>query len=137
MPRVRYCPRDCADWPRFPGTDGRGRAAYFGNTPLGKKVEELFAYADAQKGFSEAYKEAQKAHEAHLERARAKLRKEEERREKAKALYGEADALYDRYMRSKSFKIFKQIILEFPDLPEAEWARAVLRKHKKKWKEPK
>lgn len=110
---------------------------HFGDTEIGKKAEELYEHARTQEGFAEAYEAARLAREARLEKERAKLRKEEARREEAKTLKAKADELYEKYLRSKSYKLYKRIILEYPDLPEAEAAREILRKHKQKWKEPK
>jgi hypothetical protein len=116
---------------------------WFPGTDLGKKAEEICgllekeegfkaAYAAAEKAYADALAEARKAEEARLEEARAAKRKEEERREKAKALRAEADELYDKYLRTKAFDLYRKILAEYPDLPEAKWAESVLKKHKQK-----
>ncbi len=128
---------------------------WFSATKLGTRAEQMARTAAGNKAYAESYEKARAEYAARLAKARkaaaaraARTRKEraarlereskqKERREKARALKSEADVAYKKYMRSKAYRIYKRIILEYPDSIEADAAREVLRRHKKKWKEPK
>ena len=112
---------------------------YFKDTELGQEAEKLFRNVSTEDGFTAAYEAAAKAYADRVAKVQAKLveqRKRAERREKAQAMVKEADALYAKYRRTESYKFYKRIILEYADLPEADHARAILKKHHQKWEEP-
>jgi hypothetical protein len=116
---------------------------FFPGTKLGKQAEELCRELEQQEGFTDAYEAARKAHEdalavarkadeARLAKAREAEQKEQERRAKAKALKAEADELFKKYLKTKAYDLYRKILAEYPDLPEADEAEAILRKNKQK-----
>lgn len=116
---------------------------WFGATNIGKLAEEVYRSAEKEEGFKAAYEAAQKAYddglaaarkaeEDRLEQARVAAQKEQGRRATATALKAEADTLYKKYLRTKAFDLYRRILAEYPDLPEAEEASAILRKNKQK-----
>lgn len=105
---------------------------WFAGTGLSKQADEIYEEFEKEEGFAEAYEAARKEYEKRLEEAREALRKVAERREKAKALKAEADGLYRKYLRTKAYDIYRRILAEYPDVPEAEEALAILRKNKQK-----
>jgi hypothetical protein len=127
---------------------------WFGDTDLGRKMRKIHEGIATNRKYAAAYAEAKKKHEDRLAKAREvierrrkenlallaeqqkRARKENERRARAKEALAKADALYKKYMRMSAFKEYRKIILEFPDLYEADRARYILGKHKQKWKEP-
>ena len=116
---------------------------WFPGTRLGKAAEEICRDLEKEEGFRAAYEAAEKAYaqslaavrkeaEARAEQAREAMAKEQARRVKAKELKAEADALYGKYLRTKAYDIYRRIVAEYPDLPEAFEARDILRKNKQK-----
>jgi len=109
---------------------------WFPGTKLAKECDRLHKICMREAAYAKAYLETEAAFKKGLEAARAVIRAEEERRAIAAKMKAAADKWYEKYMRQKAYKIYKQIIWEYPDLPEAEAARNVLRSKKQKWKEP-
>jgi hypothetical protein len=109
---------------------------WFRGTRLGREAEGMREHARKQAGFAEAYEAARKAYEARLEAVREEQQKEEARRDAARKRKEEADALFAKYMRTKAYAVYREIVRDYPDLPEAEAAREVLRKNRQKWEEP-
>jgi tetratricopeptide (TPR) repeat protein len=105
---------------------------WFAGTSLSKQADEIYGEFEKEPGFAEAYEAAQKEYEKRLEEARDAVKKEQERRDKAKALKEEADGLYKKYLRTKAYEIYRKILAEYPDLPEADEAEAILKKNKQK-----
>lgn len=109
---------------------------WFPGTRLGKTAEEICADLEKEEGFKAAYEAAEKAYADSLATVRKETeeaaRKEQERRAKAKDLKAEADALYAKYLRTKAYDVYRRIVAEYPDLPEADEAREILRKNKQK-----
>lgn len=116
---------------------------WFGATKLGKEAEKIRREIENEEAFKAAYDAAEKAYDdalaavreaaaERLEQAREAARKDEERRAKARELKAEADALHKKYMRTKAYDLYRRILKEYPDLPEAEEARKILEKNKQK-----
>ena len=113
---------------------------WFGKTKLGKSLQEIHEYLQQDETYVAAWKKVKDEHESRVTEARnaarERARKEKKRRDQAKAALAKADELYGKYMKNSAFKEYRKVILEFPETPEADRARAILRKNKKKWKEP-
>lgn len=110
---------------------------WFKGTLTGKQADETYDDLKENAAFMKAYKAAEQASNRKLAALRDAIKAEQERREKVKELQAKADKLYRTFGKKyNAYKIYKQIILEYPDLPEADTARMILRKHKQRWKEP-
>lgn len=113
---------------------------WFGKTKLGKNMQEIHQQLLENETYVAAWKRVKDGHERRVTEARnemrERVRKEKERRDQAKAALAKADELYGKYMKNSAYKQYRKVILQFPETPEADRARAILRKHKKKWKEP-
>lgn len=117
---------------------------WFKGTKTGRQADEIYDDLKGNTGFMEAYAAAEGAYDRKLAKARRAIeeknerrKREEEQRKKARDLKEKADDLYATFGKKyRSYKIYKQIIWEFPDTPEADNARIVLRAHKQRWKEP-
>jgi thioredoxin-related protein len=116
---------------------------WFRGTTLGKKAEEIrrslekeegfeAAYEAARKSYEDALATARKADEERAAKAREAERREQERREKARAMKAEADELHRKYLRTKAYDLYRKILKEYPDLPEAAESRAILEKNKQR-----
>ena len=120
------------------------RTYFKGTKPIGEAAEDIYSKSKGKKGFLQAYAAASDNHKKTLaklreDRKRKQIEKEQKRlaalSAKARALKQEADRLYKK-TRYKSYAIYKKVIWEYPGTPEAEAAREILKKHKKKWEEP-
>ncbi len=109
---------------------------WFGMTKLGKQIKKLCDGIKDDPKFTAAYKALEAKHQERLEAIKVRARKEKEKRRLIQAKLEKANALYKKYMRNAAFKLYRELILEHPRSPEANQARAVLKKHKKKWQEP-
>jgi len=118
---------------------------WFPGTRLGKEAEQICsdlkkvegfeaAYDTARKAYDESLAALRKAREERVEQARAAERREKERREKARSMKTEADELHKKYMRTKAYDLYRKILAEFPDLPEAGEAKKILEKNKQRLK---
>ncbi len=116
---------------------------WFSATKVGAEAAKVQSEVENEEGFKAAYEAAEKAYDdalavvreaeaERLEQAREAARKEEERRAKAKTLKAEADELHKKYLRTKAYDIYRRILKDYPDLPEAEEARKILEKNKQK-----
>jgi thioredoxin-related protein len=118
---------------------------WFADTRLGKEAEGIYRELEKVEGFKAAYDAAQKAYDdslAAVRKAREELlaeereaaRKQQERRARARQLKAEADELHRKYMRSKAYDLYRKILAECPDCPEAKEARAILERNKQRTK---
>lgn len=122
---------------------GAARNAYFlrrwfAGTRIGKQADEIYESWKKDAAFLRAYEAAAKADAEAVRRAKeaAEAKRREERRRKARAIKTEADALYKKGKRAASYPIYKKLIWEYPETPEADEARKLLKKRRVKWKEP-
>ncbi len=118
---------------------------WFPGTPLAKEAEQICsdfkdvegfkaAYDATKKAYDDSLAALRKAREERAEQARAAERRQEERRAESKALKKEADELHKKYLRTKAYDLYRKILAEYPDLPEAKEARAILEKNKQRLK---
>lgn len=118
---------------------------WFPGTRLGKEAEKICgdlkdvegfqaAYDTAQKAYDDSLAALRKAREERVEEARSAERRRQERRAQARAMKTEADELHKKYLRTKAYDLYRKIIAEYPDLPEAKEARAILEKNKQRLK---
>lgn len=110
---------------------------WFKGTESGNWADDLHKKASVQTAYTEAYAAAKAAYDKKLEAARAVIRAEEKVRAEARKMMDEAAAHMKKFKRYTAYSVYKKVILKYPDTPEADEARAILRKAKKKWKEPK
>jgi thioredoxin-related protein len=118
---------------------------YFSDTkPIGVDAERIYAKYYGVEDFDAAYAKAKVDRETRIAKAKKELKKEREKKERvrrarlsaqARPLMEEANRIFKK-TRYKSWQLYKQVILEYPETPEAEACREILRKYKKKWKEP-
>ena len=120
------------------------RTYFAGTKPIGVDAERIYAKYNGVDVFDTAYAKAEEDRKKAIAKAQEALKKEQEKKErarlaklseKARPLKEEADRIFKK-VRYKAWKLYKQVIREYPETPEAEAAREVLRKHKKKWDEP-
>jgi hypothetical protein len=120
------------------------RTYFKGTKPIGEAAEQIYNGSKRQKAFLQAFAAAGENHKKALAKAREDWKRQQIEKErkriamlsaKARPLKEEADRLYKK-TRYKSYAIYKKVIWEYPETPEAKAAREILKKHKKKWKEP-
>lgn len=91
--------------------------------------------------YMKAYEKVEAAHAKALASARKALN---EKRAAARKAFGElialrkkADALYRDKRYGSAFNVYRKIIWEYPNTPEADGARRILKRHHRRWREPK
>ena len=109
---------------------------WFKGTPIGDAADDMYKSAASKEAFAKAYAAIEAEYAKRLEAKRSVLRKQDALSAEARKMMDEAEAHMKKFKRYSAFTIYKKVILQYPGTPEADEARAVLRKHKKKWKEP-
>ncbi|MFQ5844006.1 MAG: hypothetical protein ACE5JG_03370, partial [Planctomycetota bacterium] len=110
---------------------------WFLDTKEGKQATKFYAQLEGDKAFLQAYRAAESATETALRKVRQVAEQKRQRRAKVKEFKAQADKLYHTFgQRFRSYKLYRQLITEYPGSPEADAARAILKKHKLRWKEP-